>query len=151
MPQTNENDMSKEELGKFYSDQQFNLFSREQLAEMEQPHNNTVKNINQDEANHHHHDEQINIASLDPLNNYSLDKSDLKNKNMNSLVDLADNSIQSVRNINMDNLNVEEMYNFTSKNLGDIIENEVNYDVKNIDLDHTTLGEEVDKWFVFCV
>lgn len=48
---------------------------------------------------------------------------------MNSLVDLADNSIHSVRNMNMDNLNVEEMYNFTNKNLiSDNImnENEVN-------------------------
>jgi len=35
---------------------------------------------------------------------------------MNSLVDLADNSIQSVRNMNMDNLN-EEIYNFTKSNV----------------------------------
>jgi len=120
----NEHEGSKEILiDKFSSHDQFNLFSREQLAEMEQeqPHNNTVKNINANEADASHHHEQINIASLDPLNGYSLDKSDLKNKNMNSLVDLADNSIHSVRNMNMDNLNVEEMYNFTSKNLGENI------------------------------
>lgn len=60
-----ENEVSKEGIDKFSSHDQFNLFSRDQLDEELQPHNNTVKNINANDVNNH---EQINITSLDPLN-----------------------------------------------------------------------------------